>query len=245
MDRFNCYDVILDVYKRYGIRTFPIDVFSLVVRMGYDVRRYSNVAPRSYEKLMQISRSACLLSRTIFYNDAEPEMRVRFSICHELAHGLLETDDEDLADAFAGELLAPSPVVRTRGIQTAEELAKDFGLSITAANRALYRGKKWTGYRLPKDHPAWQIVRWIDGEKGKPVAPSAPEPEVTKKLPPLLSKEEKERLTPEQQKKIASIRRRRRKIAKQLPEAKEVTDLISDFGMALDVLDYQRFGEGL
>ena len=54
-----------------------------------------------------------------------------------------------------------------------------------------------------------------------------------------------ERLTPEQQKKIASIRRRRRKIAKQLPEAEEITDLISDFGMALDVLDYQRFGEGL
>ena len=242
---FDYYGVILDVYQKYGIKSFPVDVFSLVVRMGYDVRRYSNVAPRSYEKLMRISRSACLLSRTIFYNDAEPEMRVRFSICHELAHGLLETDDEDLADAFAGELLAPSPVIRTRGVRTAEELANDFGLSITAANRALYRGKNWVGYRLPKDHPAWQIVRWIDGEKERPVTPSVPEPEVTKKLPPLLSKEEKERLTPEQQKKIASIRRRRRKIAKQLPEAEEITDLISDFGMAFDVLDYQRFGEGL
>ena len=199
----------------------------------------------NHSPLMQISRSACLLSRTIFYNDAEPEMRVRFSICHELAHSLLETEDEDLADAFAGELLAPSPVIRTRGVRTAEELANDFGLSITAANRALYRGKNWVGYRLPKDNPAWQIVRWIDGEKERPVTPSVPEPEVTKKLPPLLSKEEKERLTPEQQKKIASIRRRRRKIAKQLPEAEEVTDLISDFGMAFDVLDYQRFGEGL
>jgi len=104
---FDYYGVILDVYRKYGIKSFPVDVFSLVVRMGYDVRRYSNVAPRSYEKLMRISRSACLLSRTIFYNDAEPEMRVRFSICHELAHSLLETDDEDLADAFAGELLAP------------------------------------------------------------------------------------------------------------------------------------------
>lgn len=242
---FDHYGVILDVYQKYGIKSFPVDVFSLVVRMGYDVRRYSNVAPRSYEKLMRISRSACLLSRTIFYNDAEPEMRVRFSICHELAHGLLETEDEDLADAFAGELLAPSPVIRTRGVQTADQLAKDFGLSISAANRALYRGKKWTGYRLPEEDPAWQIVRWFDGEKTVRLIHDLQETEATIKLPPLLSKEEMERLTPEQQKKITSIRRRRRKIAKQLPEAEDVTDLISDFGMALDVLDYQRFGEGL
>lgn len=242
---FDYYGVILDVYQKYGIRTFPIDVFSLVVHMGYDIRRYSNVAPRSYEKLMRISRSACLLSKTIFYNDTELETRIRFSICHELAHGLLETDDEDLADAFAGEFLAPSPVIRTRGIRTADQLAGDFGLSISAANRALYRGKKWTGYRLPEEDPAWQIVRWFDGEQTMQLVHGLQETEAAIKLPPLLSKEEKERLTPEQQKKIASIRRRRRKIAKQLPEAEELTDLISDFGMSFDVLDYQRFGEGL
>lgn len=245
MEKFDYYGVILDVYQRYGIRAFPIDVFSLVIRMGYDIRRYSNVAPRSYAKLMQISRSACLLSRTIFYNDEEPDARIRFSICHELAHDLLGTEDEDLADAFAGELLAPSPVIRTRGIGTADQLAECFGLSIAAANRALFRGKKWTGYRLPKEHPAWKIVRWFDGEKEHPEQIAAPEIVIPKRQPPLLSKEEMERLTPEQQKKIASIRRRRRKIAKQLPEAEELTDLISDFGMAFDVLDYQRFGEGL
>lgn len=245
MEKFDYYGVILDVYQRYGIRAFPIDVFSLVVRMGYDIRRYSNVAPRSYEKLMQISRSACLLSRTIFYNDEEPDTRIRFSICHELAHDLLGTEDEDLADAFAGEFLAPSPVIRTRGIGTADQLAEGFGLSIAAANRALFRGKKWTGYRLPQDHPAWQIVRWFDGEKEHPEQFTSPEIVIPKRQPPLLSKEEMERLTPEQQKKISAIRRRRRKIAKQLPEAEELTDLISDFGMAFDVLDYQRFGEGL
>ena len=242
---FEHYGVILGVYQKYGIRTFPLDVFSLVVHMGYDIRRYSNVQASSYEKLMHISRSACLLSRTVFYNDAEPEKRIRFSICHELAHGILGTDDEDLADDFAGELLAPSPVIRTRGIRTADQLAKDFGLSISAANRALYRGKKWTGYRLPEEDPAWQIVRWFDGEQTMHLIHDLQETEATIKLPPLLSKEEKEKFTPEQQKKIASIRRRRRKIAKQLPEAEEITDLISDFGMSFDVLDYQRFGEGL
>lgn len=243
MEKFDYYGIILDIYQRYGIRSFPFDVFSLAVHMGYDVRRYTNTTPQSYEKLMQISHSACLLSRTMFYNDKEPEARVRFSICHELAHDLLETEDEDLADAFSGELLAPSPIIRTRGIATAEQLAKDFGLSISAANRALFRGKKWTGYRLQKDHPAWQIVRWFDGEKEKPERVIIPEIEVPKRLPPLLSKEEKEKWTPEQQKRIASIRRKRRKIAKQLPEAEEITDLISDFGMSFDVLDYQRFGD--
>jgi len=243
MEKFDYYGIILDIYQRYGIRSFPFDVFSLAVRMGYDVRRYTNTTQQSYEKLMQISHSACLLSRTMFYNDREPEARVRFSICHELAHDLLETEDEDLADAFSGELLAPSPIIRTRGIATAEQLAEDFGLSISAANRALFRGKKWTGYRLQKDHPAWQIVRWFDGEKENPETVIVPETEVPKRLPPLLSKEEKEKLSPEQQKRIASIRRKRRKIAKQLPEAEEYTDLISDFGMSFDVLDYQRFGD--
>lgn len=243
MEKFDHYGIILDIYQRYGIRSFPFDVFSLAVHMGYDVRRYTNTTPQSYEKLMQISHSACLLSRTMFYNDREPEARVRFSICHELAHDLLETEDEDLADAFSGELLAPSPIIRTRGIATAEQLAEDFGLSISAANRALFRGKKWTGYRLQKDHPAWQIVRWFDGEKENPETVIVPEIEVPKRLPPLLSKEEKEKLSPEQQKRIASIRRKRRKIAKQLPEAEEYTDLISDFGMSFDVLDYQRFGD--
>lgn len=243
MEKFDYYGIILDIYQRYGIRSFPFDVFSLAVRMGYDVRRYTNTTPQSYEKLMQISHSACLLSRTMFYNDREPETRVRFSICHELAHDLLETEDEDLADAFSGELLAPSPIIRTRGIATAEQLAEDFGLSISAANRALFRGKKWTGYRLKKDHPAWQIVRWFDGEKENPETVIVPEIEVPKRLPPLLSKEEKEKWTLEQQKRIASIRRKRRKIAKQLPEAEEYTDLISDFGMSFDVLNYQRFGD--
>lgn len=243
MEKFDYYGVILDVYQKYGIRAFPIDVFSLVVRMGYDVRRYSNVAPRSYEKLIQISRSACLLSRTIFYNDEEPDARIRFSICHELAHDLLGTEDEDLADAFAGEFLAPSPVIRTRGIGTADQLAEGFGLSITAANRALFRGKKWTGYRLPKEHPAWQIVRWFDGEKEHPEQIAAPEIAIPKRQPPLLSKEEKERLTPEQQKIIARIRRKRRKIAQELEDIEGQKNPIEEFGLLEAAMESWRLGE--
>lgn len=242
MEKFDYYGIILDIYQRYGIRSFPFDVFSLAVRMGYDVRRYTNTTPQSYEKLMQISHSACLLSRTMFYNDKEPEARVRFSICHELAHDLLETEDEDLADAFSGELLAPSPIIRTRGIATAEQLAKDFGLSISAANRALFRGKKWTGYRLQKDHPAWQIVRWFDGEKEKPEKVIIPETATPKKLPPLLSKEEKEKWTPEQQKRIASIRRKRRKIAKQMDGIEGTKNPIVEFNLIEEELEYLRIG---
>ena len=240
MEKFDYYGIILDIYQRYGIRSFPFDVFSLAVRMGYDVRRYTNTTPQSHEKLMQISHSACLLSRTMFYNDMEPEARVRFSICHELAHDLLETEDEDLADTFSGELLAPSPIIRTRGIATAEQLAEDFGLSISAANRALFRGKKWTGYRLHKDHPAWQIVRWFDGEKENPEAAIIPEIEVPKKLPPLLPKEEKEKWTPEQQKRIASIRRKRRKIAKQMDGVEGTANPIVEFGLIEEELEYLR-----
>lgn len=236
------YGYIFDIYQKHNIRTFPIDVFSLAIKMGYNLHRFSSLQPETLWKIKRISTSACLLDRTIYFNDCQSLERVRFSISHEIGHDILETEDEDLADAFAGELLAPSPIIRTRGIATAEQLAEEFELSISAANRALFRGKKWTGYRLQKDHPAWQIVRWFDGEKEKPETVIVPETEVPERLPPLLSKEEKEKWTPEQQKKIASIRRKRRKIAKQMDGVEGTSNEIVEFGLLENELEYIRLG---
>lgn len=238
----NIYGYIINIYKTHNIKTFPIDVFSLAIKMGYNLHRFSSLQPETLKKIKRISTSACLLDRTIYFNDSQPLERVRFSISHEIGHDILGTEDEDLADAFAGELLAPSPIIRTRGIATAEQLAEEFELSISAANRALFRGKKWTGYRLQKDHPAWQIVRWFDGEKENPEKVVIPEIEIPKRLPPLLSKEEKERWTPEQQKRIASIRRKRRKIAKQMDGIEGTGNEIIEFGLLEEEMEYLRLG---
>lgn len=237
------YGYIFDIYQKHNIRTFPIDVFSLAIKMGYNLHRFSSLQPETLGKIKRISTSACLLDRTIYFNDCQSLERVRFSIGHEIGHDILETEDEDLADTFSGELLAPSPIIRTREIATAEQLAEEFEISITAANRALFRGKKWTGYRLSKEDPAWQIVRWFNGEKERPEKVVIPEIEVPKRLPPLLSKEEKKRLSPEQQKRIASIRRKRRKIAKQMDGVEGTANEIIEFGLLEKEMEYLRIGE--
>lgn len=239
------YGQIFDIYQKYHIRNFPIDIFSLAIRMGFNLHRFSSVRPETLRKILKISDSACLLDRTIYFNDKQPIERVRFSICHEIAHDLLETEDEDLADLFASELLAPSPIIRTRGYKTADEVAESFELSISAANRVLYRGKRWAGFRLPSSDPAWQIVRWFDGEKRNPEPQTVPEKKQSKRLPPLISKEEKEKWSPEQQKAIASIRRKRRKIAKAMDGVEGTSNMVIEFGLLEHELEYRRLGGGL
>ena len=237
----NIYGYILDIYKTYHVRNFPVDVFSLAIRMGYNLHRFSSLNQDTLRKIRQISDSACLLDRTIYFNDSQPIERIRFSLAHEVGHDVLETDDEDLADMFASEFLAPSPIIRTRGIRTADELSEMFELSISASNRAIFRANKWTGYRLPKEDPAWQIVRWFDGD-AKIEEPIVPETTTPKRLPPLLSKEEKEKWTPEQQKRIASIRRKRRKISKQMDGVEGTKNEIIEFGLLEEEMEYLRLG---
>ena len=65
----------------------------------------------------------------------------------------------------------------------------------------------------------------------------------SKRLPPLLSKEEKERLTPEQQKIIARIRRKRRKIAQELEDIEGQKNPVQEFGLLEAAMESWRLGE--
>ena len=143
-DKSMIYQVALEIYRRYDIKSFPFDIFSLVIRAGFDVHKYSSLKPAKFEKVRLLSDSACLVGSTIYYNDAQIPERIRFSIAHELGHYFLQTADEDLADTFAAQFLAPAPLIRTRGYRTSDEVREAFRISTTAANRALFVGKKWT-----------------------------------------------------------------------------------------------------
>lgn len=248
MDNTILYGAVLRIYEQYEVRRFPVDVFSLAIRMGYNIHSYSTTPQTVLQKVLLFSDSACLINRTIYFNDTQPLSRIRFSIAHELAHVILDSDDEDAADDLAAELLAPAPVIRTSGCRSTDDVAAMFGISATAADRAWFRGRRWTGSRLPQEAPEWRIVRIFMSDV--PARTEAPEPlkieeHTGKRLPPLLSREEKERLTPEQQKKIASIRRRRRKLAKQMPGAEEGTDDLNRFFSMDDALGFQKWGGGL
>ena len=143
-DKSMIYQVALEIYRRYDIKSFPFDIFSLVIRAGFDVHKYSSLKPAKFEKVRLLSDSACLVGSTIYYNDAQIPERIRFSIAHELGHYFLQTADEDLADTFAAQFLAPAPLIRARGYRTSDEVREAFRISTTAANWALFVGKKWT-----------------------------------------------------------------------------------------------------
>ena len=143
-DKSMIYQVALEIYRRYDIKSFPFDIFSLVIQAGFDIHKYSSLKPAKFEKVRLLSDSACLVGSTIYYNDAQIPERIRFSIAHELGHYFLQTADEDLADTFAAQFLAPAPLIRARGYRTSDEVQEAFRISTTAANWALFVGKKWT-----------------------------------------------------------------------------------------------------
>lgn len=129
---------ILETYKRYGIKELPFDVFNLIRQMGYDTRRYSNLPEAKRQSCMELSHDAVTIGKTIYYNDKYPNTRIRFTLAHELGHIILDTENEDLADTFAGALLAPRPMVIAYGCETADDIKKRFNISISAANHAVY-----------------------------------------------------------------------------------------------------------
>ena len=169
--------VILDIYKKYGIRELPFDVFDLARRMGYDTRRYSNLPEAKRQSCMELSHDAVTIGNTIYYNDKYPSTRIRFTLAHELGHIILHTEDEDLADAFAGALLAPRPMVIAYDCKTADDIKKRFNISISAANRAIYlRDNHYPVNFLEYRKMSIEMRKWFGVEpetpparKGKPV----------------------------------------------------------------------------
>ena len=92
--------------------------------------------------------------KLIAYNDEMPYYRIRFSLMHELGHILLKhrvssKKNEDEADYFASCILAPRIMIhhlkQTNKYSqvTADDIHEYFGISISAANRALMDYHNW------------------------------------------------------------------------------------------------------
>ena len=133
---------ILAVYRYAGITTFPADLGAIVRAIGYTLKTYQETAKTSEQlsRMKKISKDAYVIRKhkTIYINDDVPYPgRKRFSIAHELGHLIMVTDDEDTVNDFASNLLAPRPIIFARQLKNADQIAKTFGLSISAANNAL------------------------------------------------------------------------------------------------------------
>lgn len=139
------------------IETFPYKVGQLVKEQS-DIRlcKYSKALLKFGNSMEQFgSESAVLIecngAHIIFYNDAESERRIRFSIPHEFAHYVLghkmnlKEDDplyqkqEVEANCLAAQLVMPEQIIREivrRGKTPTNDFLKEtFNVSYTAAER--------------------------------------------------------------------------------------------------------------
>ena len=78
-------------------------------------------------------------TKETFYNDRKDRKRIRFTLMHELGHIVLNTKDEDEADNFAAEILAPINIAVWKNLRTADVISRYFDISISAANRLVYK----------------------------------------------------------------------------------------------------------
>jgi len=115
------------VAREHGFHRPPVVVHSIARKLGFEVERSRRLG----------TLRARLVGQLIEVNANEPPVAQRFSVAHELGHHFLGTQHGDgevaerEADAFAGELLVPDPMLREalRSTTDARELRGLFKVS--------------------------------------------------------------------------------------------------------------------
>ena len=142
-------NTILDIYIRAGINAFPIDCFKIAQSLKIPLHKYSELTEKKKQKCFTVSDNAFKLYGEIFYNDSFPHKgRQRFTLMHEIGHIIFEhsgetQENEDEADAFASNSLAPRIMIHKYRCETSDQIHDLFGLSYDASNRALVSYRNW------------------------------------------------------------------------------------------------------
>lgn len=137
---------VLEVYAKCDVYLFPIDCFNIIKKLNIKVVPYSSLSFDKQKALKEVSTDSYRIGNTIYYNDdkrALVEGRIRFNLMHELGHIVLghteESDyNENCANWFAGEILAPTVIIYeyfdyyTESAQSA--IVKAFNISLEAAD---------------------------------------------------------------------------------------------------------------
>ena len=145
---------VVDLLDEYGVTRYPLDVFALVRQMRIRLIPYSQLDGERRSAAFEYSDNAFRIVASdyseafIFYNDAMPLERARYSVAHELAHIVLEhgsrdgdDETESEADFFAAYLLMPVPLVYALCSPDPEEVSVFFGTSRQSASFAVERTK--------------------------------------------------------------------------------------------------------
>lgn len=242
---------ILEVYQHCNIKSFPVDCDLILQRFGYEVITYKQKADGNKEELQrlkQISRDGFIVRKEekMYLNDELYSKRILFTKAHEIGHLVMVSDNEDVADTFASNLLAPRPIIYAENLRTTDSISSYFGISISAANIALMNMNQFRksinpfptqaslelmeyfGYR--KQFPSL-FVNYVSNHEYKP----------SRFILELLQKDEKEKER-EKKKKIRSLKGKIQRLQRKLVETKDETewykakDRLAKEQMRLDML---------
>lgn len=126
-----------------NIHSFPIDCFAILKQYGFRVYSYLELQkkkPELYNLCISYSQDAfCINSlNLIAYNSQKSANRIRFSLMHELGHHLLRhrndlPSNEDEANYFASNILAPRIAMYYAHLKSVNEVGQFFTFLLPAA----------------------------------------------------------------------------------------------------------------
>ncbi len=149
--------IALQVRMDYGCSDERLDVLLLAKKIGIVVTPYSKLTKEQMKfiKSKEPLRDGFTIRAQgrekfkthTFYNDGISTYRQRFTITHEIKHVIFQETDpnekqEDTANHFARQLLAPTCLVINYLDGTSYEVASAFDISIEAADYALNSARK-------------------------------------------------------------------------------------------------------
>lgn len=142
-----------EVIIECNVKCFPIDCFDIVKHYGYKIYSYSDLQTKNkelYNMCLSYSEDAFRSGsmRLIAYNDRKPKTRIRFSLMHELGHHVLKhkndtSENENEANFFANNILAPRLAIYYAKIKSDDEAAKLFNISSSVVRYAASDFSKW------------------------------------------------------------------------------------------------------
>ena len=148
---------VSDLFIKLQISSYPIDPFDIIRKLGFILRKYSELS--LYEQIRLRSKdldaTSCfdpeLQTYVICYDDTKYIRRIRFTLMHEVGHIILGHKEESelakrMANYFAAYSLAPSPIIGAYDCQAASELAELFVVTDECAFYSFKRYLNWSEF---------------------------------------------------------------------------------------------------
>lgn len=140
---------ILEVFQECYVESFPVNIFELIEHYNYECVEYTEQSSIKQQACLSYSEDSFILKDKVYYNDAKPFRRRRFSLAHELGHIILghkyphTPQMEQEANYFSSRLLAPRMAIHYSCSRNAFDVSDRFLLTLEAANYAFKDYKHW------------------------------------------------------------------------------------------------------